>query len=175
MASPSPRPASQGVCVVHAEGYAAFFTLPIHNFWLYLAARTVPYVVLSRLIQSSDTVSRFAEAGALYLAFVAAVWQLSGTGVLLEQAGLARAAIPALAGLGGVAMRDAYADTRGAAVLDAAIAGLLAVLSQVLLSGMGSELALPVGTVALGCLLSVPTLSLVRILLRPDDRTPRPG
>ena len=36
MASPSPRPASQGVCVVHAEGYAAFFTLPIHNFWLYL-------------------------------------------------------------------------------------------------------------------------------------------
>ena len=36
VASPSPRPASQGVCVVHAEGYAAFFTLPIHNFWLYL-------------------------------------------------------------------------------------------------------------------------------------------
>ena len=139
------------------------------------AARTVPYVILSRLIGTSDAGPRLAESGALYAAFVGAVWQLSGTGFLYEQAGLARATIPALAGLGALAMRDAYADTRGSAVLDAGIASLLAVCSQVALTGMGSHLALPTGAVVLGCFLSVPTVWLVRILLRPDDRTPRPG
>ena len=30
------RPASRSFRVCYAKGYAAFFTLPIHNFWLYL-------------------------------------------------------------------------------------------------------------------------------------------
>ena len=86
-----------------------------------------------------------------------------------------RAAVPALAGLGGLALRDAYTDTRGAAALDAGIASLVAMLSQVALAGIGSQLALPIGAVALGCVLSLPTISLVRLLLRPDDRAPRSG
>ena len=158
--------------VVLGDLYEGYTSVPQY---LLSAARSVPYVILSRLIGTSDAGSRLAETGALYVAFVGAVWQLSGTGFLYEQAGLARATIPALAGLGALAMRDAYTDTRGPAVLDAAIASLLAVCSQVALAGMGSHLALPATAVVLGCFLCVPTLSLVRILLRPDDRTPRSG
>jgi len=43
------RPASRSICVPLAEGYAAFFTLPIHNFWLYLADEALKQCVARTL------------------------------------------------------------------------------------------------------------------------------
>ncbi len=48
------RPASRSFRVAHAKGYAAFFRLPIHNFWLYLARAIIRISDLSE----PDSLSR---------------------------------------------------------------------------------------------------------------------
>lgn len=76
--------------------------------YLFDAVTAIPMVVVSRIRRTSDGQVFLMEAFVLYLSFLAAAWKLDHSGLLHEQFGYFRLAIPAFTALLAVKLEDAY-------------------------------------------------------------------
>lgn len=136
------------------------------------AARTVPFVILSRIRRTTDPGVLLLEACALYLAFVAGI-QVSGDArFLIEQNGYERLAGPVLMALPALVLVDAYASPHRRMLLGTFAAGG-AILLQVSLQATNPKLALPSDSMmALGALVGMLLVAALRLLFAPDDHRP---
>jgi len=84
--------------------------------FLYDALRTVPFVILSRVRRTTDSVVLLMEGFCCYVSYLAAAWVLSPA-MVAKQDGLLRLAIPGAIALVMLMLVDAYADPRKKSLL----------------------------------------------------------
>lgn len=134
---------------------------------------TVPLVILSRIRRTADSQVALIHAFVLYLSFIGAAW-LTNRGVLVDQLGLFRLAIPAAIILLGVVLDDAYADPcrqSSLQIVRGPVLGLLvAVACQALFWAGNSELLVPMWVMLYGSAMSLLLSSAVRMLFPPITR-----
>jgi hypothetical protein len=124
--------------------------------YAFLALRTVPLVMLSRIRRTSDPALLLLQALVLYLAFVGAAWPLP------DPAELPQLAIPAVIALTGVILEDAYArpgQRSGAKLVRGPAVGIVLALA---LSRM-----VPLWVLLDGCAMGLLLSSAVRLLFPP--------
>ena len=140
------------------------------------AFSTVPLVIVSRIRRTADPQVVLMQAMALYLSFAGAA-RLTDRSLLQAPWGLLRLATPAAMTLLGLVLEDAYARPGGRWGLKAARGPLLgcglAFLSQAVLFGRGGGLALPLGAIACGGVMSVLIATAIRLLFPPVTDRPR--
>jgi hypothetical protein len=79
--------------------------------FVYDALRTVPFVIFSRIVRTTDSVVLAMQAFCCYISFLAAAWSLDRP-MVYNQGGLLRLAIPCSIALGALILIDAYADPK---------------------------------------------------------------
>ncbi len=134
------------------------------------ALRTVPLVIISRIRRTADPQALLIQAFAVYVSFVGAAWFQDG-GLLREQWGLLRLAIPAGAALLGLILEDTYASPGRRSPLRMVrgpVLGLgLALVSQSVFWAGNPDLAVPLWIMFYGCGMSLLLSSAVRMLFPP--------
>jgi hypothetical protein len=137
------------------------------------AVRTIPFVIWGQIRRTSSAPLAIAEVGVVYVAFLSALGTLSPD-VLSDSSAPLRAAIPALAALVAVVLRDAWVGRRQRSSIhlaaDAVLGLACAAVPQGLLVSGGSPLALRPNVLLAGCAMSLVLLSGVRISLSPIDQ-----
>jgi hypothetical protein len=132
--------------------------------------RTIPFAIWGQIRRTSSAPLAIAEAGVVYVAFLSALGLFDHSVVSNSSAPL-RAAIPALAALAGVVLRDAWIGRRprpnALTAADAVLGIACAALPQILLVSLGSRLALRRDVLLAGCAIALVLLSGVRIALSP--------
>jgi hypothetical protein len=83
---------------------------------LYDALRTVPFVILSRVQRTTDSVVMLMQAFCCYVSYLAAAWVFSPA-MIARREGLLTLAIPCGIALAMLMLADAYADPRKKSVL----------------------------------------------------------
>jgi hypothetical protein len=131
--------------------------------YLLEVVHTVPLVIASRIRRTSDPQVMVMQALAAYLSFLGAAW-LRDRALLDEPWGLMRLAIPAAMILVGLILDDAYSKpgkrTPLQLVRGPVLGVALAFASQALMP-------LPMAISFLGCTMSLPLTSAVRVLFPP--------
>jgi hypothetical protein len=132
------------------------------------AVRTIPFAIWGQIRRTSSAPLAIAEVGVVYVAFLSTLGMFDPGGLSNSSAPL-RTAIPAFAALAAVVLRDAWVG-RGpranALIAVDAVRGIAcAALTQALLVGVGSPLALRLDVLLAGCAMSLMLLSGVRIAL----------
>ncbi len=94
--------------------------------FLYDALRTVPFVILSRVRRTTDSVVVLMEAFCCYICYLAAAWVFQPS-MVQQQSGLLRLAIPGGIAIVVLMLADAYADPRKKSVLRPVLAVALAI------------------------------------------------
>jgi hypothetical protein len=134
------------------------------------ALRTVPMVILSRIRRTADPQVLLMQAFALYISFLGAAW-FKDPGLLRDQWGLMRLAIPAGIALLGMVTEDAY-TTPGPrshlSLVRGPILGLgCALASQGLFWAGNPDLAVPRLILFYGCAMSLLLTSMIRMSFPP--------
>jgi hypothetical protein len=137
------------------------------------AVRTIPFAIWGQIRRTSSTPLVTAELGVVYVAFLSALGMFEPSALSDSSAPL-RAAIPALAALAAVVLRDAWIGRTprpNAHVAADAVLGIgCAAMLQALLVGVGSPLALPSYVLLAGSATSLALLSGVRMALLPINQ-----
>jgi hypothetical protein len=124
------------------------------------ALSTVPSVILSQILRTTDLRVFASETFALYLSFLAAAWRIDGVPFLLDQ-GFLRLAIPTVAASVALVLARAYA-TRRNPILQPVFAVCSAFLAQSVLLAVKPDLALSLWTLLAGACVSVLLLSAIQ-------------
>jgi hypothetical protein len=134
--------------------------------WHYVrdAVFTVPFVIGSRIRRTTDPTVILMEALAVYLSFLVAAWYFDRP-LLSDPSGLWRLAIPVVATVLALVLRDAYATP-----------GIRLRWEAALRPALGAACALLVSTswlVLLGSLLSILTVAPLRLMFPPAADLPQ--
>jgi hypothetical protein len=140
------------------------------------AFRTVPLVIISQMRRTADPQLLVIQGFSLYASFLAAAW-FGATGLVREQRGLVRFAIPTVMAVVGLTLSDTYTSAAGHQALKLAcgpLAGLFMVLaSQGILWITNPALRLPVRVIFYGCAMGLLLSSGIRVLFPPVKRQRR--
>ncbi len=134
---------------------------------------TVPLVIMSRIQRTLDAQLFLLDAFASYLAYLAAARYLS-PGLITDDLGLVRLAIPAAVTLLAVTLADAYAKPHKRPplrpLIRAATGITCALISQALLAnGGGPQLAVPTLVMMSGAVLSLLMLGVLSVVFAEDS------
>jgi hypothetical protein len=132
--------------------------------FLYDALRTVPFVILSRVRRTTDSVVLLMEAFCCYVSYLAAAWVLSPA-MVAKREGLLRLAIPGVIALVVLMLADAYANPRKKSMLRPVLAVALA-FAAVFAVHLARPL-LPKAIMAIGSGMSMLFLLVLRMLFPP--------
>lgn len=139
--------------------------------------RTVPLVIWSRIRRTTDPAVLLLEALALYIAFVAAAWQLGLALFLYREQGLARLAIPVVITLIALVIGDAWARPGERSplrpIVEAAGGVGFAFALQALISAAWMELWVPHWILIFGGGAGILLIATVRMLFPPNFNRPR--
>ncbi len=137
------------------------------------AVRTIPFAIWGQIRRTSSAPLVAAEVGAVYVAFLSALGSFPSA--FGDRSAPLRVGIPALAALAAVVIRDAWVGRRprrNAHIAADALLGIAgAAVSQTLLVGIGSPLALPSNVLWAGSATGLALLSGVRLALSPGNST----
>lgn len=137
--------------------------------WQYAreALRTVPMVVLGRMLRTARPEVVALEGAALCLVYWIAAWQAGAADLL-------RVVTAAMIGLAALLVRDAYcAADQGPRPVTALEGALLALLVQLSMAALGWGLAIPAKASGMACFLSAALIFAMRMMY-PGQRTARP-
>lgn len=132
--------------------------------FLYDALRTVPFVIVSRVRRTTDSVVLLTEAFCCYVSFLAAAW-VTERSMVSQQSGLLRLAVPCAIALAVLVVADAYASPRKKSLLRPILAVALA-FAMVYLAHVIHPLLPPV-MLAIGSGISTLFLLVLRMLFPP--------
>lgn len=132
--------------------------------FLYDALRTVPFVILSRVQRTTDSVVLLMEAFCCYVSYLAAAWVLSPS-LIAKREGLLLLAIPCGVALVMLMLADAYANPRKRSQLRPVLAVALAFVA-VFAVHLAHPL-LPNAIMAIGSGMSMLFLVVLRMLFPP--------
>ena len=124
--------------------------------YAFLALRTVPLVILSRIRRTADPALLLLQALVLYLAFVGAAWPLA------DASELPQLAIPAVIALLGMILEDAYARPEQRSGVKLVRGPVIGILLAFALSRM-----VPLWVLLDGCGMGLLLSSAVRLLFPP--------
>lgn len=131
------------------------------------ALRTVPMVVLGRILRTARPELVVLEGAALCLVYWTAAWQAGAVDLL-------RVVAAAMIGLAALLVRDAYcASGPRPRAITAFEGAFFALLAQLSLAALGWVLALPAKAAGAGCFLSALAIFAMRMSY-PGERTARP-
>lgn len=141
-------------------------------------ARTVPYVILSRIRRVTDMRVLLMEASALYFSFMSAAWKLEGIAFLHEERSFLRLAIPTVVTLLVLITGDSYSDpgfpkSPLRPILEAIVGVGSAFLSEVALEAANPTLALPRLVMLSGSTMGIVLVSALRIVFPRNTNRPR--
>jgi hypothetical protein len=132
------------------------------------AILTVPYAIWGQVRRTTSPMSAGAQAGAVYVAFLAA-GAVAGSGPAEPSLASAGAGLAALSALVVVALRDAWAGRTARAAtglsLDAALGLTAAAAVQAILQMLGARIAFAPAAVSFACAIGLPLLGGVRVFL----------
>jgi hypothetical protein len=132
--------------------------------FLYDALRTVPFVILSRVRRTTDSVVLLMEAFCCYVSYLAAAWVFSPS-MIAKREGLLLLAIPCAIALVVLMLADAYANPRKKSQLRPVLAVSLA-FAAVFAIHLARPL-LPMRILAIGSGMSMLFLLVLRMLFPP--------
>jgi hypothetical protein len=132
--------------------------------FLYDALRTVPFVILSRVRRTTDSVVLLMQAFCCYVSFLTAAWVVERS-IISRQEGLLRLAIPCAIALVMLMLADAYADPRKKSQLRPVLSVALA-FAAVFAVHLAHPL-LPEAVMAIGSGMSMLFLLVLRTLFPP--------
>jgi hypothetical protein len=132
--------------------------------FLYDALRTVPFVILSRVRRTTDSVVLLMEAFCCYVSYLAAAWVFSPS-LIAKREGLLQLAIPCAIALVVLMLADAYANPRKKSQLRPVLAVSLA-FAAVFAIHLARPL-LPMRIMAIGSGMSMLFLLVLRMLFPP--------
>lgn len=138
--------------------------------FIYDALRTVPFVIVSRIRRSTDSVVLLMEAFCCYVSFLTAAWVLQPS-IIATREGLLRLAIPGAIALSVLVLADAYANPRKKSSLRPVLAVALS-FACVFIVHMTHSL-LPGAMVAIGSGMSILFLLVLRMLFPPMADRPQ--
>jgi hypothetical protein len=132
--------------------------------FIYDALRTIPFVILSRIQRTTDSVVLLMEAFCCYVSFLSVAWGVAPS-LISNREGLLRLAIPGVIALTVLVLADAYANPRKKSVLRPILAVALA-FAAVFLVHLIHPL-LPAMLLAVGSGMSMMLLLAMRMLFPP--------
>jgi len=138
--------------------------------FIYDALRTVPFVIVSRIRRTTDSVVLLMEAFCCYVSFLTAAW-VQQPSIIATREGLLRLAIPGAIALSVLVLADAYANPRKKSFLRPVLAVALS-FACVFIVHMTYPL-LPGAMVAIGSGLSILFLLVLRMLFPPMADRPQ--
>jgi hypothetical protein len=138
--------------------------------FIYDALRTVPFVIVSRVRRTTDSVVLLMEAFCCYVSFLSAAWAISPS-MIAKQEGLLRLAIPCAIALVVLVFADAYANPRKKSLLRPVLAAALAFACVFLLHTIHP--LLPGEILAIGSGVSMLFLLVLRMLFPPIADRPQ--
>lgn len=138
--------------------------------FIYDALRTVPFVIVSRIRRTTDSVVLLMEAFCCYVSFLTAAWVLQPS-IIATREGLLRLAIPGAIALSVLVLADAYANPRKKSFLRPVLAVALS-FACVFIVHMTYPL-LPGAMVTIGSGLSILFLLVLRMLFPPMADRPQ--
>jgi len=138
--------------------------------FIYDALRTIPFVIISRIRRTTDSVVLLMEAFCCYVSFLAAAWVLQPS-IVATREGLLRLAIPGAIALFVLVLADAYANPRKKSFLRPVLAVALS-FACVFVVHMTYPL-LPGSMVAIGSGVSIFFLLVLRMLFPPMADRPQ--
>ena len=138
--------------------------------FIYDALRTIPFVIISRIRRTTDSVVLLMEAFCCYVSFLAAAWVLQPS-IVATREGLLRLAIPGAIALFVLVLADAYANPRKKSFLRPVLAVALS-FACVFVVHMTYPL-LPGSMVAIGSGVSMLFLLVLRMLFPPMADRPQ--
>ncbi len=147
--------------------------------WQYIldAIFTVPLVIGSRIVRTTDFQVLAMEAAALYLSLMAAAWQAAGIAFFDQQAGCFRLMIPAAVGLAALVVGDIYGcpETRSAGhtIGNAAWGVTCALLAQAALPASSPGIVFPAWVLISSGVVSTLLVAALRLLFPPGSNRPR--
>jgi hypothetical protein len=140
------------------------------QFFIYDALRTVPFVIVSHIRRTTDSVVLLMEAFCCYVSFLAVAF-VTEPSMISRQEGLLRLAIPGAIALAVLVVADAYANPRKKSVLRPVLAVALA-FAVVFLVNVIHPL-LPGFMLAVGSGMSMMLLLAMRMLFPPVADRPQ--
>jgi hypothetical protein len=139
------------------------------------AVTTIPFVILSRIIRTTDPVVFLMEAIVLLSSYLAAAFFQDQT-LLKDALGLSRLALPAAVFLHVLILADAYADPRNRSpfkpILGPALGVAFAWLSQAVVAAGSVDFVLPRSIMIAGSTLGLLLVSALRLLFAPALNVP---
>lgn len=132
--------------------------------FLYDALRTVPFVIVSRIRRTTDSVVLLMEAFCSFISFLAAAWALDRA-MVYRQDGLMRLAVPCVIAMVMLMIADAYANPRKRSLLRPFISVTIAFLGVFLVHIIHPLLETKM--LAIGSGFSIMFLLMVRMLFPP--------
>jgi drug/metabolite transporter (DMT)-like permease len=138
--------------------------------FIYDALRTIPFVIMSRIRRTTDSVVLLMEAFCCYVSFLAAAWVLQPS-IVATREGLLRLAIPGAIALSVLVLADAYANPRKKSFLRPVLAVALS-FACVFVVHLTYPL-LPGSMVAIGSGVSILFLLVLRMLFPPMADRPQ--
>jgi hypothetical protein len=138
--------------------------------FLYDALRTVPFVIVSRIRRTTDSVVLLMEAFCCYISYLSVAW-VSAPAMVSKQDDLLRLAIPCAVTLSVLVVSDAYADPRKKSVIRPVVAVALAVACVFLVQLIHP--ILPGMLLAVGAGMSMMLLLAMRMLFPPPADRPQ--
>lgn len=132
------------------------------------AVTTVPWVIASRLIRTTDARLLLLEAFALYLSFVTSARFAADPGFLDLPNAYVRLAVPVLVALAALVLADAYARTERR-MFHGSVAALTAVWLRFWSTAPNSNLSVPFHVILYSSVLGILLVTVIRAIFLPGD------
>lgn len=140
--------------------------------YLLEAAHTIPSVIYSRILRTTDAVVALTEAVSMYTAFVTAAWWLDRAG-LFGEGGFARLSIPPAIFLAATILADAYSNPKRRWPLKPLFGPILGFALAYAVQSVFTQWALPAPVLAWGSGMSVLLVSTLRLTFPPITDRPQ--
>jgi hypothetical protein len=138
--------------------------------FIYDALRTVPFVIISRIRRTTDSVVLVMEAFCCYISFLAAAWALDRP-MVYRQGGLVRLAIPCAIALLFLVIADSYANPRKRSLMRPFVSVTIAFVGVFLVHTVYALLEPKM--LAIGSSFSIMFLLMLRMLFPPLAERPQ--
>ena len=140
--------------------------------FLFEAAYTIPFVIYSRIRRTTDAVVALMQAGSMYTAFVmSAAWL--DRGLLANERGFARLAIPPVVALAVLMLADAYSNPKRRWPLKPVFAVILAMGAALGCEVWLDRWSLPADVLSWGLGMSALIVSTLRLIFPPVTERPQ--
>jgi hypothetical protein len=140
--------------------------------YLFEAAYTIPLVLYSRIRRTTDAVVALMEAVSMFTAFVLAAGWLD-RGLLVDQRGFLRLAIPPVVALAVLVLADAYSNPKRRWPLKPVFGAILAIGAALGCEAWLDRWSLPVDVLAWGTGMSALLISTLRLMFPPITERPQ--